>query len=239
MFMVRNTHTFNFVKFVICFVFLLFSLASFAQKYVSIGGDKGGIAFGNPEIYNGIRFNFIDKEQAEHQNGLIITVKSQIRTYNGLNFSLMSRNESISNLYQIEKKDYSNGIRAGLVNINGVLNGLQVGFYNTGISFKGNGVMLGIMNNHVQNRCLCYSTLNGFQAGIINTGYGIKGLRIGLLNIQGSTSFSLGILNIDNKAGLQIGIFNYVRYDKGIQLGLLNYRKENKKPFKLFPLVNF
>lgn len=38
--------------------------------------------------------------------------------------------------------------------------------------------------------------------------------------------------------GLSIGLFNFARESHGVQLGVLNYAKNNRKPWRLLPLLN-
>ncbi len=219
-------------------LFLIVVLSGFSQQYFSIGSEKCGLAFGNPPLYHGLRFNFIDKEYAEHQNGLMISAQNKVKSFNGVNLSVITKNEIFNRTIQNTPK-YSNGLNLSLININGSHNGLQLGLYNQSWSYKGNGILIGLINSHVfDNRCGCPGQHTGLQLGLINIGISTKGMRIGLFNLMGSSSISIGLLNIDHVAGIQIGVFNYERNDKGIQIGLLNYKKSNKPIFRLIPLIN-
>lgn len=228
----------NIIRFLLLSILFFVSQTGYSQKHVSIGTYRAGIAFGNTEHYNGLRLNFVDKDYATKQNGVLLTGCNKVYTFNGFNFSIVSINEPVS-----AQIDHSvtcfNGVNISLVNINGGLRGFQFGLYNKALSFDGKGVLVGLINYHSSNRCLCYANHQGLEIGFVNVGFNTKGLKLGVFNVKGSASVTLGLVNYNYKSGLQIGLINSVSEDIGVQIGLLNYRKSNRKIFRLLPLVNF
>jgi len=214
------------------------------QRNLSLGGEKWGLAFGNPTIYSGIRLNLFDLKESECLNGINFSFISLTKKTNGLNISLISKssNQIFISFAGEPKKiiSISRGIKISLIIINGYHNGLQIGAYNKCLNYRGKGLLMGIVNSHMYgNKCMCYATQHGLLIGILNKGITTKGLQIGALNYRTSSTFTIGLINRERIAKAQIGLVNYLIEGKGVQIGIINIRKKNKWFAKVLPLVNF
>jgi hypothetical protein len=235
------------------------------NNYYSIGAKEYGVGIGIPSKYSGILFTLGARKSKsiKQVNGLSIGYKTPVENINGLsiNFECKSYGNlngihlSLVNIcgkmkgfqfgfYNRHSSSYgvaigllrSNsgklfGISFSMLNSAGGINGIQMGLLNY-VGKQINGVQIGLLNYSYQRgdpfRGCDRGTLNGLQAGVVNIVGENNGSQIGLYNRSYKGN------------GIQIGIVNYKKYKKGfIQIGLINYRENNRKLFRLMPIVNF
>lgn len=234
-------NNFRFISFLTLLILFGNQQIGQCQSAFSLGGEKWGLAFGNPIDYTGIRLNIIDFEKADKFSGLSFSLYSSTYLNNGISLSLISNNRKRYGIYE-NKKEFgpSNGVKVALYNSNGQINGLQMSIYNYCLSYSGKGVLIGLLNSHMfGNKCGCNAYQRGMLLGIINKGFTTKGLQVGFLNFRTSSTITFGIINFERSSYCQIGLINYTKDAKGIQIGLINYRKNNKWFAKFLPLINF
>jgi hypothetical protein len=238
-----------------------------SQKALSIGGNKWGIAFGNPVDYNGIRLNLIDLKIPKQINGLSISIKNESNIVNGIKLGI----------FNSPKGGYSHDTRGNTLYAQ--LNGIQVILLNLhGSNFQ--GFNFGAINKNIGgkgiNICLLYShasRINGISISPINIATWIDGIQVGLFNEintwsrLGSCSeggggalgkctglqlafcnynegeiygLQIGVINYNKKAtGINFGLINFCDSGQSVQFGIFNLRKNNRWFAKILPIVNF
>jgi len=176
----------HFCKILSTFLFLFISFISYSQG-VGIPSKKGGIGFGNLPTFNGIRFNFADKN-VEKISGINVTVwqtkvdSLQTGTVNGI---------SIGVPLAIGTENKS-GIGIGIFGVVATKN-------LSGLNFGGLGVGAG-------------GHLTGFNVGGLGIGSGgnVKGITIGGLGAgagENATGINIGGLGVG--AGGNLTGFNF------------------------------
>lgn len=126
------------------------------------------------------------------------------------------------------------GVRLGLLNVDGGLQGLSVALLNLNFSALGSpflrGVQVGALNgtHHAVGLQVggwsSTSTLLGAQLGLVNQSGAVRGLQLGLVNLG------------EDCVGLQVGVVNRCHTLRGVQLGLINLVRDGAIPF--LPVVN-
>ncbi|MCF6404683.1 hypothetical protein L3C95_17430 [Chitinophaga filiformis] len=228
--------TFLALLFIVLFPILASAeIDSLPGKYLSLGSKKAGICFGNSRVYNGFRFNLMNK---------------QVKILNGFDFTLLDLDE--------DDNKASNGISIGvLCKIQAQNNGLSIGGLFNGAQ-RENGIMLALAMGG-GNR------LNGIgMMGImmIDTVNGLAISALSLSNIHGSEGAPKNVVNgialslfwadigevrgiavaASNESvvhkGLAIGGINKTSRLKGVQLGLYNIALNNPRGFRRLPFIN-
>lgn len=227
-----------------CLVTIIFVVSglrvAYCQNALSLGGERWGIAFGNPVRYSVIRLNIYDTYESDVINGLNFSLYSTTKQSNGIRISLISDDVCPGPVdYDERFRLATNGLKISVLNLNGVQNGLQIGACNYCLNYKGNGLLIGIVNTHMYgNKCMCYARNDGVTAGVVNAGLNTVGVQIGGFNFWTSSSVSVGIINIERTSWFQIGLLNYIKEGPGVQIGIINIRKNNIRFARMLPLLN-
>ncbi len=218
-----------------------------AQGEFTIGCNNWGIILGNRTTSNGVRFNVITNDyDTLNSNGLSFTfwdVSYQGATCtrtNGFHFSTVYSSQT--HFFDC----HINGLSLSLVSFVNRTNGLCLNLLYS-ISTSGNGVHFSVINrygtwNGIEISAINLgSNFNGLQLGILNFGYVNNGLQVGLFNISNRfDGVQLGGFNFSNRGlhrGLQFGLIN-TSNSSTVQIGLLNIRRNNRKGFRILPIMN-
>ena len=198
-----------------------------SQNALSLGGNKWGIAFGNPRFYNGLRIGLYNRYLAKIDANGIYTNKNYIENINGINVSLIySYIETVNGISfsPINKVANMNGLQIGIMNKSsyrgGSNNCTETGSPKRVYGGKSHCLQIGLTNINI-------SEINGIQISLFNNNKKLRGLGIGLINKCYNSSKSL-----------QIGLINLNYGGNGVQLGIINYRKTNKWFAKILPIIN-
>lgn len=176
-------------KYFLTLLILIISTKSYTQndtiqkKYFSIGTDTKGIAFGNPNIYNGVKLDLV--ASGEQMNGVQLNLfASHTNKINGFSINLIN--------HGAEK---INGFAASFMINSNNLNGVFAGFG------------IGSPKKNIENR-----SINGVPVGVLINAEKLNGLIIALGNSYSKqmTGISISLFNqTENLHGLQIGLINY------------------------------
>jgi hypothetical protein len=206
-------------KFLFLVLFLAVVFNSFSQG-VGVPSKKWGIGFGNLPVFNGLRFNFRDKN-VEKVSGINVTIwqpkdeDDQTGTVNGISIGLPmamgteNRNGIGVGLLGVGAKNNLSGINFGGFGIGagGDVKGLNIG--GLGIGSGGNLVGISVGGLGVGSG----GDITGINLGGLGVGAGskLKGFSFGTLgvgageSISGITIGGLGVGAGENLAGLTIG----------------------------------
>ncbi|NOZ36170.1 MAG: hypothetical protein GXO80_12850 [Chlorobi bacterium] len=222
------------------FLIILSVISQSQNRYLSIGNKQNGICFGNSELYNGLRINFLDKN-TDLINGMNISVISKSNVTNGVKFSLQSYSQKTNGInfviWGLDETE-SNGFTFATAMVAEELNGLGIGLISA-TAKKMNGVfftgIIGTMTAPV-------NQITGIAVGLIFNVQSKKfnGLAIGGTNdAEISKGLLIGVFNFSKKHyGIQIGLNNNSEELHGLQIGLWNTAMNNSF-FKRMPLINF
>jgi hypothetical protein len=215
------------------------------RRYFNFGFKNSGICLGSPVNYNGIKFSANEKE-THRVNGLnfifLSDVNDRTKKVNGLELGFFNVANEVngihSSLFMGEVGNRLNGIATTIFigdysNVNGLvfsalfqatnerLNGIAVaGLYQT--SDISNGLLIsGIA--HVSDSLCRGITISG----AFNQLERMAALSVAPVNLLGEGS------------GVQIGLVNKADQFTGVQFGLINIIKENSRPFRVLPILNF
>lgn len=210
----------------LCFAVILFG----QNGHLSIGVKENGLCFGNSKNYNGIRFNFLDKN-VSNINGFNLALQTKVLKIDGISVGLFASLDSVINGLQI----------GGLASVGDKLSGLSISPV-LAIHEKINGIDISgftwfKLTNGVQISLLGTLPMDYMYSRKIN-GLGIGGLVFVCEHVNGVSIASL-ISFADTLNGLSIACWNATNELHGFQFGLLNYAMNNKYPFKKMPLMNF
>lgn len=206
--------------------------SSFGQnKHFTIGFNDNGLSFGNSVNTNGVRFNFMDKDDVNRVNGFNFSVFSEAKISNGLTLGLVAVDDSVCNGIVV------NGLIGGGDKANGII---ISGFGYTADQFNGLGIG-GV--------ALAGEKMNGLFISPMTIGYlsdqkvkVINGVAIGTFSVTAEKLNGLAISIVQNHSdeqnGVSIGIVNKSKKLRGVQFGIWNIA-ENNKIFKRMPIVNF
>jgi hypothetical protein len=176
------------------------------------GLSLNGLAY-STDTLNGIMFSGL-LGSTEKTNGILFAPVTLLYQFNGLNISPLLTIGDKSNTA-------SNGLLLSpcvIDNTDKILNGAAISMFLihptlNGLSFGG------LYNKHKG---------NGVATSIFyNKSSTMKGLEVSIIN------------NSKNLKGAQLGLINKASSLNGFQIGLWNVVKENQKPFKRLPLINF
>ena len=131
------------------------------------------------------------------------------------------------------------GLGFGLLGLgcDGDAKGLLIGGLGVGLDGNVKGLFIGGLGGGIDKKL----TGVGIAGLGIGAGEEIKGMGISLGKIQTKTFKGLGICSyskFDNLFGISISIFNRIKSLKGIELGLINYAGNNRKLFRVLPILN-
>lgn len=218
---------------------------SWRYKYLSLGPKHSGICFGTPKTYNGIRLNLWDRMDAQI-NGLSISGFSGNKKTNGVTLGIVSTKDKVLNGIElgalVAKSSNSNGIKIGGIIADGKKqNGLVLScMYIAGKKINGigtaglqisaenlNGIFIGFAG-------ICSMTKQPIKVinGIAIGGYGVSSTII--------NGFSFSMNNLSSyQAGVSIGLLNFSDELHGFQFGLINYAGNNRRLFRVTPILNF
>lgn len=215
---------------VLVFIFQIHGILG-QNKYVSIGGRKFGICFGNSSKYNGLRLNFRDK-YVKKINGINISGWSESEVINGIQIGALATASDVTNGISL------GGIGTGGRQINGIavgglmlgnrkINGIGIGGFSIDcdslnglfISFTGVAGRIPQESNKM---------INGFAGGFVAVGADkLKGLMVSLCWVYSKEQY-----------GISVAGFNKTENLHGVQLGLMNYAGNNRI-FRWMPIMNF
>jgi hypothetical protein len=232
-------------------------------KALNIPFRKYGVSFGNSHEFNGIRFNYADRD-VKRINGINITLWSALKTalnpdavVNGLSIGTVVNARKIQPLgifilgaagcETVSGLSFAGiGIAAGSLNgisVCGIMsggeriNGLTLAglFSNTSLATNGvNFAGLGLMSE---------GDINGVGIAVAGI-YGkeaIRGLALTAGYLQAGETVGLtvaGYARIDQVHGLSIALVNRTKELHGVQMGLINIAGNNRKGLRIMPLVN-
>lgn len=220
------------LKLLFLFFFSVFCLNG-QKRFFSLGTKSAGICFGGSKIYNGLRFNFIDKTDSENLNGIIISGIAQGQKRNGLSISLIgsydrkSNGINISTLYSGSEK-HNGIIISGLFSQTDFVNGIVISGFGSFVK-KVNGIAFGLVNvgQGIRQEDSC-SSINGIAvASIAVVSNKINGVSVSTLN------------EINQLNGVSFALINHCKKLHGVQFGLINYAGNNRRLFRWLPFVNF
>lgn len=208
-----------FHKILLPVLFLSFAFNSFSQG-VGIPSKKAGIGFGNSPIFNGLRFNFRDKN-VEKINGINVSVwqpkneQDQTGTVNGISFGLPlamgteNRNGIGIGIFGVGAKNNLSGIHIGGLGIGagGDVKGLNIGGLGIGSGGDLKGINIGGLGAGSG------GTVSGINIGGLGIGAGddLKGFSFAALGVgagsrvSGITIGGLGVGAGEKLSGITIG----------------------------------
>lgn len=112
------------------------------------------------------------------------------------------------------------GLQLGLVNVEDVFHGLQIGGFLNLNSADSCGAQIALANENIEN-------FTGFSCGVIN-------------HARSGSGFQLGVVNAaDRVTGFQLGVFNAANDMTGLQIGLVNLICEGTVPVMTVANANF
>ena len=215
------------------------------RKYFNLGFKNSGICFGSPLNFNGIKFS-ADEKETHNINGLsflfLSDVNDRTKRVNGLELGFLNVATRVNgiqtSLFFGTVEDRINGIATTLVfgdydHVNGIafsalvhstnemLNGISIsGLYQ--VSEVSNGILVSGIGHVSDSLCRGITV-----SGIFNNLEHMKALSLAPVNL------------LDEGSGVQVGIVNKADQLTGVQFGLINIIKENPRPFKVLPVINF
>ncbi len=211
-------------------------------KYLSLGPKHCGICFGTPKEYNGIRLNLWDRKDAQI-NGLSISGWSKNKKTNGISLGIIATNDDVSNGIEISgiaaQSSNSNGIKIGGLGVGAKThNGLAIGnLWISGKKFNGIGVSLfGSIGSDILNGL--FISCWGIGSTKVINGFAVGGFNVFANSLNGA-SLSVGMNLNDYQKGVSITTFNFSNELHGFQFGLINYAGNNRRLFRVTPIVNF
>jgi hypothetical protein len=206
-------------KFFLPALFLSIAFNSFSQG-VGIPSKKAGIAFGNLPVFNGLRFNFSDRN-VEKINGINVTVwqpkneEAQTGTVNGISIGLPlamgteNRNGIGIGVLGVAARNNLSGINIGGLGVGagGNVTGLNVGGLGVGSGGDLKGINIGGLGAGSG------GTVSGINIGGLGVGAGddMKGFSFALFgagagsSISGITVAGLGVGAGERLSGITIG----------------------------------
>jgi hypothetical protein len=178
-------------------------------------------------------------------NGFSVGVMTTAGTMRGVNTGLI----------RVATSKNQSGLSAGVLNVfaNGEINGISVSGFLTqcnslsGLAFAGIAVGASGGINGVAISGLAVSSdrsdLSGVAAslGVIYCGGEFNGVGVSGLYLNSSSFKGLavsGFARTSQMTGISIAIFNWSNVLNGLQFGLLNYAGNNRKGFRLLPVMN-
>lgn len=200
------------------------------NRHLNIGIKENGLCFGNSKNYNGIRFNFLDKN-VSNINGFNLALQTKVLKIDGISIGLFASLDSVINGIQI----------GGLASVGDKLTGLSIS-PGVAVHEKINGIdissfTLFTITNGIQISIFGTAPMDDIGSNKIN-GIGIGGLIFICERVNGVSIASL-VSAADTLNGISIACWNAAKELHGFQFGLLNYAMNNKYPFKKMPLMNF
>ena len=131
------------------------------------------------------------------------------------------------------------GLGFGLLGLgcDGDANGLLIGGLGVGLDGNMKGLFIGGLGGGIDKKL----TGVGIAGLGIGAGKEIQGMGITLGKIQTATFKGFGISSyskIDHLFGVSFSIFNRIKSLNGIELGLINYAGNNRKLFRVLPIMN-
>jgi hypothetical protein len=214
---------------------------AYKNRGISLGTKRFGICFGNREKYSGLKFSI--KNTSTRVNGLSVSVSSgdQNPAINGIDIGVVSflgkMNGVQLSLIGVSMDEKSHGLFlnpivtdmwdgtgfafSGVVFFTDKFNGFSFsGIYSAANQF--NGILISPGSNTID------SVLNGLS---------FSGLRTYAEHLNG---FSFSLFNrIKHGKGLCLGVVNFSDTYRGVQIGVWNIIKENPRPFRRLPIINF
>lgn len=209
------------MKYLVNLLLLSLSLHSYAQ--VSLGSKHAGIAFGNIAPYTGLRFTVYDKIKDS-------SVYRRVNIFNfGLAFSKLDRVNGLSIGVLADNTQQQNGISiTGLLSVIG---------NKKGITISGLGTIADTITGITITPGFIVCRKRDFDGGGPRRHSGMS--VSAYMWADEFNGLSIAYCNGSLKSrGLTIGLFNKSDELKGVQLGLINYAKNNKKLFRVLPIMN-
>lgn len=167
------------------FVFLVTDNVPLPAQGLAVPAKTWGVGFGNSPRFNGLRFNFMDKN---------------IAAINGINITLWKANEKNAG-------GKVNGLSLGVMPYAGELNGIQFGLLGPGAGKNVRGISIGLIGAG------CGGDMTGLNIGGIGVGAGenLIGINAGAFgvgagnDVLGITIGGLGVGAGNDLIGLNLG----------------------------------
>jgi hypothetical protein len=180
-------------------------------------------------------------------NGLTVGVVPVAGTMQQVNFGLLGlfahkslNGISVGGLYSFS--DYINGIcvsglgTGGIKRINGIAAG-GIAVYSSEI----NGISLSPIYAGADSKIRGITIAGLWAGGLESKELKINGISIAGLCVKSEVLKGIaiaGVVTTNETHGLSVGIVNKTNELHGLQLGLINHAGNNRKPFKVLPVVN-
>lgn len=244
------------IKYICVLIFVFISADTFSQRSFTVGNKRNGIVFGNPEKFNGIKFNLVDLHNYTELNGFNLTLFNGSKV-NGISLGIIDEDiiTTGANFSIISLSSYVSGIKIAVVNNKTRVNGFSFSAFNR--KSWGKGLFISPVNwkevdfSGVSLSIYGCNSIKGLSISLFNKSQHAKGVQIGVANWDsgkdlkgdGRTALKGMQLGVFNRTyqnhGLQIGLINYSTKGKGVQVGIINIRANNPWYSKVLPIVNF